>query len=127
MQKYTVSHNSTICNLPAFTRGIKKRMDEVNILISDTGQPLDNRVEVLYGFLDATIETDVLNKALGGDDIDEIDLNDMNILYLKISREYDKPVNEFNKPSMDSDTKKMLQDVAAVAKNVETINRISKE
>lgn len=124
--KYTVSHNGVNCNLPVFTRGIKKKIDEVNDQISNTDIPLDTRIDSVYGFLRETVGEDILEKAFGGTDMDDIDLNDINILYLKISKEYDKPVDEFNKPDLlNEETRKALQEVDKMTKNLTAISKFT--
>lgn len=123
MEKYTVNHNGTSCSLPTFTRVIKRKLDDVNVKISDTEITLDARIDAMYVFLSETLGEDALVKALGGADLDEIDLNDLNILYLKVAKEYDRPVSDFNSLDIDSKAKKMIQEIASMAKNVESIQR----
>ncbi len=123
--QYKVEHNGTSCILPAFTRNIKKKVDEVNTRLSNTDIALDDRVNSLHEFLTDTVGEETLTKVLGSADMDEIDLNDMNILYLKIAKEYDRPVADYNKPEFDANTKKILQDIAGAAKSVESIQRVA--
>lgn len=125
--QYKVNHNSVNCTLPVFTRGVKKKIDEVNKKISDTEIPLDSRIDSMYEFLKETVGEGNLNKALGSDDLEEIDLNDLNILYLEITKEYDKPLMDFNRPEIDSDSKKVLQEINNLAKNMESVSRMIKE
>lgn len=122
--QYKVNHNSVNCTLPVFTRGVKKKIDEVNKKISDTEIPLDSRIDSMYEFLKETVGEGNLNKALGSDDLEEIDLNDLNILYLEITKEYDKPLMDFNRPEIDSDSKKVLQEINNLAKNMESVSRM---
>lgn len=124
--QYTVNHNGTNCILPAFTRTIKKKVDEVNEKLADAEIPLDNRVDAMHGFLSETLGEETFAKVLGSADMDEVDLNDMNILYLKIAKEYDRPVTEFNKPELDANTKKILQEITGAAKSVDTIQRAAR-
>lgn len=123
--QYKVEHNGSSCILPAFTRNVKKRVDGVNERLADTGIPLDDRVSSLHEFLTETVGEETLTRMLGSADMDEIDLNDMNILYLKIAKEYDRPVADYNKPELDANTKKILQDIAGAAKSVESIQRVA--
>lgn len=125
--QYKVNHNSVNCTLPVFTRGVKKKIDEVNKKISDTEIPLDSRIDSMYEFLKETVGEGNLNKALGSDDLEEIDLNDLNILYLEITKEYDKPLMDFNRPEIDSDSKKVLQEINNLAKNMESVSRMIKK
>lgn len=119
--QYMIKHNGVSCNLPVFTRSVKRRIDEVNTRISDSAE-LDERINVMHDFLTETVGEENFSKMLGGN-IDGVDINDMNILYLKITKEYDRPVQEFSKPELDFDTKKMIQDLASVAKNIESIQQ----
>lgn len=123
--QYKVEHNGSSCILPAFTRNVKKRVDGVNERLADTGIPLDDCVSSLHEFLTETVGEETLTRMLGSADMDEIDLNDMNILYLKIAKEYDRPVADYNKPEFDANTKKILQDIAGAAKSVESIQRVA--
>lgn len=125
--QYKVEHNKVNCILPVFTRQIKREMDGVNEKISDSEIPLDDRINAMYGFLEGTIGEETLSRALGSNDFDEIDLNDVNILYLKVAREYDRPVTEFNRPVLDVDTRKMLQEVTNAAKSMSLVNAAMKK
>lgn len=123
--QYTVKHNGINCVLPTFTRSIKKRIDEMNAKLADADVSLDDRVDALHEFLTDTVGEEALTKMLGSADMDEVDLNDMNILYLKIAREYDRPVEDFNRPEFDANTKKILQEITGAAKSVESIQRVT--
>lgn len=121
--QYEVKHNGVTSILPVFTRGVKRNIDEVNRKISDETISLDARTEALYEFLGETVGEEALTKMLGGSDLDDIDLNDMNILFLKITKAYDKPVTDFNKPAIDADTKRILHEIAGAARSVETFKQ----
>lgn len=120
--QYRVEHNKVNCILPVFTKKIKREIDETNEQLSNAEVPLDDRVDAMYGFLKGIIGEESLSKALGNDDLDEIDLNDVSILYLKVTKEYDRPVTEFNRPVLDAETKKMLKEVADAAKSMSLVN-----
>lgn len=121
--EYKVEHNGVTGVLPAFTRGVRRNIDEVNKKISDETVSLDARTEALYEFLEDSIGEESLTKMLGSNDLDDIDLNDMNILFLKITKAYDKPVTDFNKPILDADTKKILHEIAGAARSVDTFKQ----
>lgn len=125
--QYKVNHNGVNCILPVFTRGIKKKIDAVNEKLSNVEILIDDRIDSMYEFLKETVGEENLNKALGSDDLDEIDLNDLNILYLKITKEYDKPLTDFSKPEIDAETKKLFQEVNSLAKNMESVSRMAKK
>lgn len=125
--QYKVNHNGVNCILPVFTRGIKKKIDETNEKLSNVEILIDDRIDSMYEFLKEAVGEENLNKALGSDDLDEIDLNDLNILYLKITKEYDKPLTDFNKPEIDAETKKLFQEVNSLAKNMESVSRMAKK
>lgn len=125
--QYKVNHNGVNCILPVFTRGIKKKIDETNEKLSNVEILIDDRIDSMYEFLKETVGEENLNKALGSEDLDEIDLNDLNILYLKITKEYDKPLTDFNKPEIDAETKKLFQEVNSLAKNMESVSRMAKK
>lgn len=125
--QYKVNHNGVNCILPVFTRGIKKKIDETNEKLSNVEISIDDRIDSMYEFLKEAVGEENLNKALGSDDLDEIDLNDLNILYLKITKEYDKPLTDFNKPEIDAETKKLFQEVNSLAKNMESVSRMAKK
>lgn len=123
--QYSVNHNGVTCMLPTYTRSVKKKIDSVNDQLSKTEIPLDARLDAEYAFLLEMVGEETLSKVLGSDDLDEIDLNDMSILYLKITKEYDRPVEEYNRPEMPAEVKKALQDIDKVAKNVTTIQSMA--
>lgn len=125
--QYKVNHNGVNCILPVFTRGIKKKIDAVNEKLSNVEILIDDRIDSMYEFLKETVGEENLNKALGSEDLDEIDLNDLNILYLKITKEYDKPLTDFSKPEIDVETKKLFQEVNSLAKNMESVSRMAKK
>ena len=125
--QYTVSHNGITCVLPVFTRKIKKRIDDLNDQLCNEEIQLDTKLDSMHSFLVDVAGEENTAKALGSEDMDEIDLNDMNIFYLKIAKEYDRPVEEFNRPEMSSDAKKALQDLDKAAKNMLTIQQATKK
>lgn len=125
--QYKVNHNGVNCILPVFTRGIKKKIDAVNEKLSNVEILIDDRIDSMYEFLKETVGEENLDKALDSDDLDEIDLNDLNILYLKITKEYDKPLTDFRKPEIDVETKKLFQEVNSLAKNMESVSRMAKK
>ena len=122
--QYTVKHNGAPYILPVFTRGMKKKIDEVNERITNPESPVDDRVDALYGFVADVLGEENAAKALGTTDPDEMDLNELNILYIRITREYDRPVREANKPELDADTRKALAEIGSLAKNAESIQRV---
>lgn len=122
--QYVVKHNGATYILPTFTLGMKKKIDEVNERIANPENPVDDRVDALYGFVTDTLGEENVAKALGSTDLDEIDLNDLNVLYIRITHEYDRPVREANKPELDADTRKALAEISALAKNAESIQRV---
>ena len=122
--QYAVKHNVATYILPVFTRGMKKKIDEVNEKIANPESPVDDRVDALYGFVADVLGEENVAKALGTTDPDEMDLNELNILYIRITREYDRPVREANKPELDADTRKALAEIGSLAKNAESIQRV---
>lgn len=122
--QYAVKHNGAAYILPVFTRGMKKKIDEVNEKIANPESPVDDRVDALYGFVADVLGEENVAKALGTTDPDEMDLNELNILYIRITREYDRPVREANKPELDADTRKALAEIGSLAKNAESIQRV---
>lgn len=122
--QYAVKHNRATYILPVFTRGMKKKIDEVNEKIANPESPVDDRVDALYGFVADVLGEENVAKALGTTDPDEMDLNELNILYIRITREYDRPVREANKPELDADTRKALAEIGSLAKNAESIQRV---
>ena len=121
--QYTVTYNGATCQLPKLTKNVKKKIEETNQKISNMQIPLDNRMDAMYGFLLESVGEEYLTRALGSADLDEVDMNDVNILYLKITKEYDRPLVEFNRPEMDSESKKVLQDLDKAAKNITVIQQ----
>ena len=109
--QYAVKHNGATYILPVFTRGMKKKIDEVNEKIANPESPVDDRVDALYGFVADVLGEENVAKALGTTDPDEMDLNELNILYIRITREYDRPVREANKPELDAETRKALAEI----------------
>lgn len=124
--KYTVNHNGVTCVLPAFTRSVKRKMDEVNARISDEGATLDDWLDAMHAYLTETVGEENLARMLGSSSADEIDLNDMYLLYIRIAKAYDKPVEDATKPELDPATKKILQEIAGAARNVDYIQRAAK-
>ena len=44
--QYAVKHNGATYILPVFTRGMKKKIDEVNEKIANPESPVDDRVDL---------------------------------------------------------------------------------
>ncbi len=124
--QYTVEYNGVKCILPAFTRAVKRKMDEVNRRISDENATIDSRIDTMYEYLTGTVGEENLARMLGSSSPDEIDLNDMYLLHIRIAKAYDKPVDDATKPELDPATKKILQEIAGAARNVDYIQRAAK-
>ncbi len=124
--QYTVEYNGVKCILPAFTRAVKLKMDEVNRRISDENATVDSRIDTMYEYLTGAVGEENLARMLGSSSPDEIDLNDMYLLHIRIAKAYDKPVEDATKPELDPATKKILQEIAGAARNVDYIQRAAK-
>lgn len=124
--QYTVEYNGVKCILPTFTRSVKRKMDEVNRRISDENATIDSRIDTMHEYLTGAVGEENLARMLGSSSPDEIDLNDMYLLHIRIAKAYDKPVEDATKPELDPATKKILQDLAGAAKNVDYIQRAAK-
>ena len=70
--QYTVKHNGATYILPVFTRGMKKKIDEVNERITNPESSVDDRVDALYGFVADVLGEENAAKALGTTDPDEM-------------------------------------------------------
>ena len=95
--QYAVKHNGATYILPVFTRGMKKKIDEVNEKIANPESPVDDRVDSLYGFVADVLGEENVAKALGTTDPDEM---------------------------LDADTRKALAEIGSLAKNAESIQRV---
>lgn len=125
--EYEIKYEGTTCTLPSFTRGVKRNIDKVSQQIQNTEIDLDTRIEALYGFVKECTGAKQLEKMLGTTDMDEMDLNEINILYLKIVSAYDEPIKEYNKPVLDKETRKVFEEIEKVVRNMDSINQITKK
>ena len=99
--EYTLVTNDGAYSLPKLTLNIREKIETVNKKIANTNVPVSDRIKVQHEFIVDVLGADSAKEILETDNINEMDINDLSILYLNICKAYDKPFNDAKKPQIN--------------------------
>lgn len=126
---YTFEFNGMIYEIPRFTKSVKNKMDRINEN-NTSNLPEDKKFKDMYLFIKEEVGVEAAREIFGTDNIEEMDLNDITVCYIKIANAYEKPVGEAKKSVQDrlsdviSDEDREL--VLSILKNADTLGRLDK-
>ena len=89
---YTIEINNNVLELPKYTISVMEKIEQVE-KNTNSSASTKSKLQGLYNFLCDLIGKDDVENAVGK--FEEADPNDINIAYLSVVREYNKPLNDF--------------------------------
>lgn len=89
---YTVEMNGNVIELPKYTISVMEKIEQVE-RNTNSSASAKTKLQGLYNFVCDLVGKDNVENAIGK--FDEADPNDINIAYLSIVREYNKPLSDF--------------------------------
>jgi hypothetical protein len=89
---YTVEMNGNVIELPKYTISVMEKIEQVENKTNSSAST-KTKLQGLYEFSCNLVGKEKVEEVIGK--FEEADPNDINILYLSIVREYNKPLNDF--------------------------------
>lgn len=119
---YTLITNNGAYQLPKLTLDIREKIEGLNKKIANTNIPLAERIKAQHDFIVETIGADSAKEILETDNVNDMDINELCILYINICKSYDKPVNDANKPEINPADREL---VLEFLKNSDNVKRMA--
>lgn len=120
--EYTLTYGGKAYKLPRFTNAIRRKMEEVasqNAVVDS-----ETRYKNLHNLVKEIVGTDNATEIFGSDDFEEIDLAELNAVYLKIGYTYDSIVDKVKRESAISpEDKKMVMDFLKQSGNMNELTK----
>ena len=124
--KYSIEFNSQDIELPNYTLDIAEALEKAD-RTNMSEKPYRDKTEILYKTLGDILGKDKLESMVGK--LKECDPNDIQILFLTIGNEYNKPVDKFQEQQYEQTLHKLdgVKDFAdKVSKMPDTVERLNK-
>ncbi|MCM1258798.1 MAG: hypothetical protein NC307_13215 [Roseburia sp.] len=127
MEYYAVLNDRTY-TLPRYTNSIRSKIDR--IAADDISDKLDTgkKFESKYQFIKGLIGEESAMEVFGTDNMEEIDLNDITISYVRILHAYDKTVSELDQESkiasISPDDRELVMELIKNAGNIRELDKM---
>lgn len=125
--EYTVTFNGNSYDLPKYTIAIAEKIERQE-QINQGQMKLKDKCKLMYELCEDFIGKDKVVECIGK--FNEVDPNELNILYLEIVTTYNKPVENYNNERFEGQLSGMqldkLMDIATVMSQAEKITPIKK-
>lgn len=93
MNTYNVVINGTSYELPAYTMLIAEKLEKQEIINAST-QKMRDKLKAMYELCEDLLGKQAVKELLGT--FTEMDPNTLNIVYLEIIKQYNKPLTDYN-------------------------------
>lgn len=90
---YTIEMNGNVLELPKYTISVMEKIEQVEKKTNSASGSMKSKLQGLYNFLCDLIGTDDVENAIGK--FEDSDPNEINIAYLSVIREYNRPLSDF--------------------------------
>lgn len=90
---YTIEMNGNVLELPKYTISVMEKIEQVEKKSNSSSASMKSKLQGLYNFLCDLIGTDDVENAIGK--FEDSDPNEINIAYLSVIREYNRPLSDF--------------------------------
>lgn len=90
--------DGSVLELPQYSMEIAKKLENAD-KVNAGQQPFEKKTKVVYDIISSIIGSDTVKKNIGG--FAEVDPNAVYILYMRIVREYNRPIDEFNREKLE--------------------------
>lgn len=119
--EYVLNKDSGSYPLPKLTLAIRENMDALNKKIANTNIALSERIKAQHDFIVGTIGAEATKEILGTDNINEMDVNELCILYIDICKAYDKPFNEAKKTEINPADRELVLELLKNSGNIKNM------
>ena len=116
---YSIEINGTLIELPKYTISVMEKIEQLE-KSSNSSASAKSKLQTMYNFLCDLVGKDKIEEVIGK--FNDADPNNINITYLSIVREYNKPLNDYEM-SEGLDQIKELNN-SDIAKLGETISKL---
>jgi len=116
---YQVEFNGDVFTLPKYNLKIAEQLEKQELYNSKPGLHFKEKCKGMYELVCTLLGQENCEKALGK--FNNVDPNELNILYLSIIQTYNKPLNNFNQSIALGDI-----DLSSYDKLIELINAMDK-
>lgn len=121
--QYTIIVNGKSYDLPPKTMRVMEELETVSEIDNAKGLSIREKFQKVYDFITGLVGLENAREILGSDDVDQVDLSDVSITFLKIVEAYDKPVSDFKTAQVKSQARGLdavsIDKVIALAKAAE--------
>ena len=122
---YTIEVNNNVLELPKYTISVMEKIEQVE-KNTNSSVSTKSKLQGLYNFLCDLIGKDDVENAIGK--FEESDPNDINIAYLSVVREYNKPLNDFEmKQGLEQINEFNNSDITKLGDTISKFENIAKQ
>jgi hypothetical protein len=89
---YSIEMNGTLIELPKYTISVMEKIEQLE-KSSNSSASAKSKLQTMYNFLCDLVGKDKIEEVIGK--FNDADPNNINITYLSIVREYNKPLNDY--------------------------------
>ena len=94
--EYTVIINGQSYDLPKKTMKVVEKMDKVAQIDNVKGIGIRDKFKALFDFIGGLVGKETAKEILGSDKLDDVDLSEVTLTFVKIKDAYDKPLEDYN-------------------------------
>lgn len=123
--EYTLIHKNVSYDLPKYTKSIRNDVARINSDNASKGLSDDEKSKRMYQFIRKVVGEDAAMKIFETDDLEEIDLQEIAICYIRICASYEKVLaearSEAEHPRISPEDRAFVSDFLKNAGNVKNI------
>lgn len=116
---YSIEMNGTLIELPKYTISVMEKIEQLE-KNSNSSASAKSKLQTMYNFLCDLVGKDKIEEVIGK--FNDADPNNINITYLSIVREYNKPLNDYEMSEGLEQIKELNN--SDIAKLGETISKL---
>lgn len=127
MTNYNITWEATgeTIHLPDYTVDIAEKIESV-MLYADTKARFRDKIKKMYDFLDKLIGKEVVVGQFGK--FENCDPNDINLLFLKITDAYNRPVSDYNEDKIvEKLDKTQIEKLSKIVDSADKIKNLDKK
>lgn len=116
---YSIEINGNVIELPKYTISVMEKIEQLE-KSSNSSASAKSKLQTMYNFLCDLVGKDKIEEVIGK--FNDADPNNINITYLSIVREYNKPLNDYEMSEGLEQIKELNN--SDIAKLGETISKL---
>ena len=127
MTNYSITWEATgeTIHLPEYTVDIAEKIESV-MLYADTKARFRDKIKKMYDFLDKLLGKEVVVGQFGK--FENCDPNDINLLFLKITDAYNRPVSDYNEDKIvEKLDKTQIDKLSKIVDSADKIKNLDKK